>query len=322
MNTPTFPAWCSPADGADYIVTATELRALSGAVVPITNGIPRFVASEEYASSFGLQWNRFQRTQLDSFSGVPLTRDRLRRCIGDEAWQQLAGRLVLECGCGAGRFTEVLLECGASVMSVDLSTAVDANARNFPVSATHRVAQADIMHLPFAPGLFDVVICLGVLQHTPDPEASMRALWNQVAAGGLMVIDHYEKGHAGMWYSTKPLVRAFLRGREPESAMRVTNALVDFFYPLHNAVKGIYPLWFALCRISPITTYLRTYPAIRPAAQREWAYLDTHDSLTDFFKHERSREQILACLSQLGGEKVWCAVGGNGVEARVVRAKV
>lgn len=315
-----FPAWRVPGDGPEFVEQPNALSAPGAESVPVIDGIPRFVASEEYTSSFGLQWNKFQRTQLDSFSGVPLSRDRLRRCLGEAAWTRLSSSTVLECGCGAGRFTEVLLDEGASVVSVDLSSAVDANARNFPLNDKHRVAQADIMRLPFGAGSFDVVMCLGVIQHTPDPEATIEALWRQVAPGGLLVIDHYEKGHAGMWHSTKPIFRAFLRGRDPEMAMRATQKLVDFFFPLHLAVRNVYPLWFLLCRISPITTYLRLYPQLNPAAQREWAYLDTHDSLTDYFKHERSREQIHAFLERLGGTNIWCVDGGNGVEARAYRS--
>ena len=315
----TFPVWRAIETGTDYLEDGLCLIADGAQTVPVTNGVPRFVSGEAYTSSFGLQWNKFQCTQLDSFSQVPLSRDRLRRCLGESAWKRLATSVVLECGCGAGRFTEVLLNEGASVMSVDLSTAVDANARNFPVTDSHRIAQADILALPFAPKSFDLVICLGVIQHTPDPEATIAALWAHVSDGGTLVIDHYEKGHSGWFHSTKPLVRALLKGREPVQAMRVTNRLVDLFFPIHVAVQHAYPLWFLLCRLSPITTYLRMYPELNPVAQREWAYLDTHDSLTDYFKHERTREQIHSVLTALGGQQIWCVDGGNGVEARAVK---
>ena len=48
----------------------------------VVKGIPRFVNSDEYASSFGLQWNFFRRTQLDSFTGLSISRDRLTRSDG------------------------------------------------------------------------------------------------------------------------------------------------------------------------------------------------------------------------------------------------
>ena len=50
--------------------------------------------------------------------------------------------------------------------------------------------------------------------------------------------------------------------------------------------------------------------------QYEWAELDTHDSLTDYYKHLRSPRAIAATLAELHAGSVWVAKGGNGVEAR------
>jgi 2-polyprenyl-3-methyl-5-hydroxy-6-metoxy-1,4-benzoquinol methylase len=63
---------------------------------------------------------------------VGLSADRARRCIGESCWSSLDGLDVLECGCGAGRFTEVLLAQGATVTSIDMTEAVEANQTNFP----------------------------------------------------------------------------------------------------------------------------------------------------------------------------------------------
>src|SRR5260370_19158777 len=144
---------------------------------PRMNGIGRFVPCESYTAAFGLQWNKYRRTQLDSYTGLPLTRDRLRRCIGEVLWRALPEKQVLEAGCGAGRFTEILLEAGAYVTSVDLSAAVNANQENCPQGGHHRILQADILRLPFAPRQFDVVLCLGVIQHTPNPETTIAAVF-------------------------------------------------------------------------------------------------------------------------------------------------
>ena len=118
---------------------------------PRTNGIPRFVPKASYSCAFGAQWKKYRLTQLDSYTGTTISRDRVRRCIGEQLWAQLEGKQVLECGCGAGRFTETLLAKRASVTSIDLSDAVDANQENFPQCETHRIAQADVLQLPFAP---------------------------------------------------------------------------------------------------------------------------------------------------------------------------
>jgi hypothetical protein len=71
-----------------------------------------------------------------------------------------------------------------------------------------------------------------------------------------------------------------------------------------------------LYRLTPVLTHYRTYPQLDDRLQREWALLDTHDSLTDYFKHFRTRARLARHLEALGLQDVWCEYGGNGVEAR------
>jgi hypothetical protein len=71
-----------------------------------------------------------------------------------------------------------------------------------------------------------------------------------------------------------------------------------------------------LSRISPIRSYHTQYPELSDDMQREWSLLDTHDSLTDWYKHLRTRRQIRRALERLGLADIWCEYGGNGVEAR------
>lgn len=292
----------------DWPVWSREPLSLDG-------GIARFVASGKYADSFGSQWRRFPRTQLDSYTGLPLSRYRLQRCMGDCLFESLAGKHVLEAGCGAGRFTEILLDARANVTSVDLSSAVEANTANFPPGDRHRIIQADILDLPFAPGQFDVVLCLGVIQHTPSTEVTIQRLYDQVKPGGWLVIDHYTR-KIGLWTSPEPLYRAFLK-RQPEARRwEMIEKLVDIFLPVHRRLRSFYPLWFLLCRVSPLTTYYRSLPDLPEPLQREFAVLDTHDALTDWYKHLRSKEEIAKALEELGAEEIAWWTGGNGVEGR------
>lgn len=281
---------------------------------PILRDIPRFVANEGYAENFGDQWKRFRTTQLDSFTGHPISRNRLRRCLGEELWSRLSGAQVLEVGCGAGRFTEVLLQEGALVTSVDLSEAVDANAENFPISDRHRIAQADLLALPFPANSFDLVLCLGVLQHTPSPERSVAALAQHVREGGSLVIDHYTWTW-GRVTSTKPLFRAVLKRLRRTWTLPTVGLLVDLFLPMHRALRHTRFAWSALCRISPITTFYKSYPDLPENLQREWARLDTHDSLTDWYKHLRTSAQVAAMIENAGLSVVKSGYEGNGVEA-------
>jgi 2-polyprenyl-3-methyl-5-hydroxy-6-metoxy-1,4-benzoquinol methylase len=312
--TTTPPAWHCPVHKAPL---TGDSRCPRGNCVSTANSILRF-AGDEYAAHFGEQWKRYRLTQLDSYTGHPITRERLARCLGPI---KVAGRMVLECGAGAGRFTEILLDMGAHVTSIDLSSAVEANAESFPVSATHRIAQADIMELPFAPRQYDVVLCLGVIQHTPSPEQTIAALYEQVRPGGWLVIDHYERDWK--WYTrSAPLVRMVLKRLGTKQSMRITEAMVDALLPVHKYVADKRLLRAAWARISPLMTHYATYPELNDDLQRQWALLDTHDALTDWYKHRRSVSEIRNVLQALGGTNIWSERGGNGVEARAMRPEL
>ena len=82
---------------------------------------------ENYAESFGLQWNRFANTQIDSKVGTNRSEIRFREeTLWDE--RDLNGKLVLDAGCGSGRFSEIALKLGASLIAVDYSSAVEASS--------------------------------------------------------------------------------------------------------------------------------------------------------------------------------------------------
>src|SRR2546421_7235621 len=114
---------------------------------PMVGGVPRFVPSDDYASSFGRQWNRHARLQLDSCNGTSFSRQRFYSIT---EWNPalLSGRLVLDVGCGAGRFAEVALQDGAEVIAVDLSSAVDACRKNLAANQRLHCVQASIYALP------------------------------------------------------------------------------------------------------------------------------------------------------------------------------
>lgn len=185
-----------------------------GAEYPIRGGIVRFVQGDDYAETFGRQWRRFHTEQLDSRSGTTLSYDRFYEVT---RWRpdDLAGKLVLDVGCGAGRFTEIALEAGAHVVAMDLSSSVDACYQNLQERFADRldVVQASIYDLPFPMGVFDRVYCIGVIQHTPRPMASVRAIARMVRPGGHLAMWIYErcwKALVGI-YAWKYLLRTVTR---------------------------------------------------------------------------------------------------------------
>jgi SAM-dependent methyltransferase len=278
------------------------------------------VAPQNYAAAFGEQWKAFRKTQLDSYTGTNITRIRLERCLGG-SFDVIVGKKVLEAGCGAGRFTEILLAEGGKVFACDLSVAVESNRENCGGSKDYFVCQADVRRLPVALGSFDVVICLGVIQHTPNPNETIAALCAHVAPGGLLVIDHYAYGAEDMT-AVRQMLRRFLIRRSPGTSLTFVRSMVAALWPMHRLtwICRHLPLgnfarrcWLGL---SPVLDYHESYSQLSPKLLYAWAALDTHDALTDRFKHKRTPQEIADILSECGMVDVIAHCGGNGVEAR------
>ena len=80
-----FPGWVSFESKQPLAREGDHLVSSSGNErFPIVDEIPRFVGMFSYVSAFGLQWNHYRRTQLDSYTGLPISRDRLRRNLGED----------------------------------------------------------------------------------------------------------------------------------------------------------------------------------------------------------------------------------------------
>lgn len=285
---------------------------------PIVGGIPRFVANENYAEDFGLQWNIFSKTQLDSYTKTDISESRLTRCLRGHL-HRIEGKLVLEVGSGAGRFTEILLKHGATLHSLDFSNAVEANRDNNGASDELTLVQADIRSIPFQRSAYDYVVCLGVLQHTPSPEESILSLWQMVKPGGFLIIDHY----LYKWRNVLPppigvaevLYRKYLLAQPKKQRYGIVKRIVDFWFPLHWKYRDSLIIQRLLRRFSPIHFYYPHVPLKSKALYYEWALLDTHDGTTDFYKHHRSVKQIRDFLLKLNAEEITVTKGGNGVEA-------
>lgn len=286
---------------------------------PVRSGVPRFVEAQDYAASFGLQWRVFAKTQLDSYTGTSITADRLSRCLGGSL-EVVKDKLVVEAGCGAGRFTEVLLAAGAKVIACDLSLAVDANQANNGGNPRCLVCQADLRRLPVAQASADVVLCLGVVQHTPDPEGTIQVLCSYVKPGGMVALDHYSHNYPVT--PSRKLLRRLLTRMGPEAALKTSMALTRALWPLHTAFKRhsahhrVAGLRWRFLRWSPVVDYHDAFPELDPAVLKEWALLDTHDTLTDTYKHLRDDRQIAAALRAAGMVDIHSQYAGNGVEAR------
>ena len=119
---------------------------------------------DDYSSNFGLQWNEFPKTQFDSHTGFPLTKERLLNSSG-WSFNELKDKLIIELGSGAGRFTEILLSSQCYVVSIEMSSAIHANALNNKSNKIIYI-KTSLNNLSFLNDLVDYVFGYGVAQHT------------------------------------------------------------------------------------------------------------------------------------------------------------
>lgn len=253
---------------------------------PVVRGIPRFVSSENYAASFGRQWNKFARLQLDSQNGTRYSRTRFYSITEWEP-SALKGKMVLDAGCGAGRFSEVILEDGAEVVAVDLSNAVDACRQNLSSHSRLHVVQASIYELPFRDGTFDYVYCIGVIQHTPDPRRSVLSLLPKTAIGGKAGLWIYElnwKAFIGT-VGFKYLLRPWTKRMKLPALERFCERLERLCWPITRRARAAGKLGWAIMRLLPVSSAHLHGISLSEEDFREWVVLDTFDAYSPAHDH-------------------------------------
>lgn len=310
-----------PATHAPLARDGEALRDGAGNSFAIVGGVPRFCEIENYTASFGKQWNQFDTTQIDG-EGIAADVSKVR-FFAETGWrpEDLAGQKLLEVGSGAGRFSRVVLaDTAAELSSVDYSSAVEANWRNNGAIAPgrFRLAQASVYEMPFPDGYFDKVFCLGVLQHTPDFAASVRALIAKARPGGEIVVDFYPI--RGWW--TKLHAKYLLRPITKRMSQDRLLALIERHAGrMDRLVGGLEKIGLGtLRRLVPLVDPRPLPPELTPEQRREWLVLDTFDMFSPAHDHPQRVTAVARMFEQAGAEVTFAGYVDNGIaEAAVVR---
>lgn len=277
-------------------------------IVPVVNGIPRFVPSENYANSFGYQWNIHRRTQLDSYTGIPISENRVRELLNlDEDWNN---QVVLEAGSGSGRFTEILSRKDCTLYTFDYSNAVEANKKNNEGSGNVNFFQGNIFEMPFKRNSFDKVICLGVLQHTPDPKLAFMKLSEVLKPGGTIAIDVYSKRLRDLIH-WKSILRPFTKKLPITTLYKSCQFVVNFLLPPTMALRRIGG--GAAARFSPIPEY--SHLGLNYNLNKTWSVLDTFDIYSPKFDIPQKIEDVNKWFIESGYKDFNVRYGINGIVA-------
>lgn len=277
----------------------------------IINNIPRFVHKNNYADNFGIQWNLFKKTQLDSFSGHPISKERFWKSTGWEP-EELKEKWVLDAGCGAGRFAEIALDAGAKVIAIDYSNSVDACYANLKGHHNLHLVQADIFSLPFAKESFHFIYSLGVLQHTPDVIKAFSALPLFLSSRGKICADFYWK-HIKAMLHLKYLLRPITKRIDPEKLFKILQKTTPAMLTVSQFYSKIPILGKILQRTLPVANYTGRLP-LSKKQMLEWALLDTFDMLSPQFDNPVTFSQVFKMFidSGLSNVNVKYEIGMNG----------
>ena len=276
-------------------LTEKGLVDIDGNAFPLVKGAYRVVSSEDnYTSNFGFQWNKFAETQIDKSTKLEISK---KRFFAETGWdkEDISNQNILEVGCGAGRFTQIVLDfTKANLYSIDFSNAVEANFNNNGPNERLSLFKASIYEMPFVKEQFDKVFCLGVLQHTPNVEKSLKAMIDMVRPGGELVVDFYP--YKGWWTKcqAKYILRPFTRKMDHEKLFKKIDRNIDWMIKVQRFLSKIGLK--SLSRFLPICDIDGTLPQnLSPKQLREMCILDTFD----MFSPEYDQPQKINHIAEL-----------------------
>jgi SAM-dependent methyltransferase len=287
---------CCPDDHGDLAVVDGDSPQASlrcgacGRHYPVRNGVPRFVSNDQYAGNFSHEWTVHRTTQLDRAESTESERTFAEKT----GWgpDDVRGRLVLDVGCGMGRFADVVLRWGGRVVGVDLSYAVDSARANLAHHESFSAIQASVFALPFRPESFDLIYSIGVLHHTPDTRRAFQGLPPLLRTGGGIAI----------WvYSLHAYPRQGIEERRDRVLRSVTTRMPS---------RLLYALCRALCRVrvpfGPLWHLLlpgfvfHALPKTHSYDSYDWRVLDTFDWYSPRYQFKHSYPEVFAWFREAG----------------------
>lgn len=286
---------------------------------PIRGGIPRFVPGDAYAASFSFEWKRWRRTQFDTATRQT-SETTFLASTGIRA-ADLRGKLVLDAGCGAGRYMDLAAQAGAEVLGVDLSLAIEVAKENLGHYPNTHFIQADLLALPLRPGIFDVAYSLGVLHHTPSTRYGFSQVAQRVKPGGEVALWVYPRRRLTETFRYFPgqvneVLAHDVRFRVPPRGMGLmrrlaplldgimeTSSRVERFFTTRLPARWLY----ALCHVAIPLYYLYRIPLFYPLRlvtkiamdpDPEWRALDTFDWYSTKYQWKHTYEEVRAWFAE------------------------
>lgn len=293
-----------PATGASLRLESGEVRdghieegmlvSATGGRFPIVRGVPRFVGADNYAASFGMQWNRFRDSQVDSVTGARVSEDRFDAELGWSA-KDLRGRWVLDGGCGAGRFAEIAATRGAELVALDYSSAVEAAAEVLRPFPNVDVVQGNLLEPPFRQGAFAFAYSIGVIQHTPDPQRVIDRVVRCVEKGGRFGFTIYGR-RPWTKLNGKYLLRPITRRLPGPLLLSIIEHSMPVLFPITDKLFRLPVIGKVASFAIPVANYVGKTEFSRDQRYQE-AILDTFDCLSPAYDSPMTWQEVERSLT-------------------------
>jgi SAM-dependent methyltransferase len=135
--------------------------------------------------SFGEEWTAFDRFSDEE---IKKAGDQYFDIVPDE-W--IRDKMVLDVGCGTGRWSRYVAAKAKQVEAIDPSKAVFSAAHLLAKNDNIRISKAGVDTIPFEDNSFDFVFSLGVLHHIPDTAAAMKKCIEKLKSNGYFLVYLY-----------------------------------------------------------------------------------------------------------------------------------
>lgn len=279
----------------------------------IKNYIPRFVDKSNYASNFGMQWNIHHQTQYDQYSGSNESKVRFEK---ETKWgNNLKNEIIIEAGCGSGRFTEHAVNTDAMVLSFDYSIAVEANFKHNGHNENLLIVQANIYEMPFSDEIADKLYCFGVLQHTPKPKYAFKCLMKKIKQNGRIAADNYPF-LSTTWFNTKYYVRPITKHINHKVLYWWCEKHIKLMWPVAKFNRRILPAKKANRLNWRLLVPDYTDRNLDENMLKEWAILDLFDMLSPKYDKPVKLKTFRSWFEEFGCKDIDVHMGYNGCEGR------
>jgi len=265
----------------------------------------KFVRIQRSTSkSFGYEWLRYD-VDLEEEDREIFLRDSQ---IPKESFK---GKMVLDAGCGMGRYTRIAGDMGGEIVGIDLSQSI---LRAYQITRKNyfaHIVQGDILHLPFRQKQFDIIYSLGVLHHTPNAKEAFLTLTKFLKKGGLISIWVY--GTAGKFddFKNNPLREERQKYIKSNMAKRLHWIIVYVREIVLKTVRLVttrmyIPLLYLLCYPLAAIGKIPLLKYLTASVHRNWRVRlqENFDWFSPRYQSHHSKQEVLGWFKEANVEEI------------------